>query len=90
MRPDQQQDQQLDDVLRRLPQHLYRFGELSGERREWMRRLIVESDLYFARPSCFNDPLDGAIPVRFKASMLAATSHWRKVARDNDEQTREC
>ena len=48
-----------------------------------MRRLLVESHLYFARPRCFNDPLDCAVPPKFKTSQLAADAHWRKVARRN-------
>jgi Protein of unknown function (DUF2971) len=52
-----------------MPSVLYHYsGLLSGDRLEWMRRLIVESIFYFAPPSEFNDPLDCRIPPTFDAT----------------------
>jgi hypothetical protein len=50
---------------------------------EWVRRLVVESELYFAKPSTFNDPLDCRIPARFEGSKLTVEQHWRGVAREH-------
>lgn len=74
-------DPSLDDLIRRIPPSLFKYSGLSGDRLEWMRRLIVDSELYFASPSSFNDPLDCRIPTRFEGSRLVVEQHWRGVAR---------
>jgi hypothetical protein len=65
------------EALGRMPPLLYHYSGLSGDRLEWMRKLIVESKLYFAPPSAFNDPLDCRIPPTFDASALAIEHFWR-------------
>ncbi|MCZ6561444.1 MAG: DUF2971 domain-containing protein [Deltaproteobacteria bacterium] len=70
-------------LLERIPPSLYKYSGLSGKRIEWMRRLIVDSELYFARPSAFNDPLDCRIPPSYDASTLSIKQHWRRVAKRN-------
>jgi hypothetical protein len=65
------------EELKRMPPLLYKYSKISGDRLEWMRKLIVESALYFAPPSAFNDPLDCRIPPTFDASSLAIESFWR-------------
>jgi hypothetical protein len=69
-----------DDVLHRIPNELYKFSALSESRLEWMRRLILESELYFPSPSSFNDPLECRISPSFEGSSLAIANYWRKVA----------
>ncbi len=61
-----------------LPATTYKFSGLSGQRHEWMRALIVDSKLYFAPPSSFNDPLDCRVPPSFQASKLKIETFWRK------------
>ena len=61
-----------------LPATTYKFSGLSGRRREWIRALIVDSKLYFAPPSSFNDPLDCRVPPSFQASKLTIETFWRK------------
>jgi hypothetical protein len=39
-------------------QFLYRYRHLIGQHREWTKKIIAESVLYFASPSTFNDPFD--------------------------------
>ena len=64
-------DPTLKEVIKRLPPYLHKFSGISGERLEWMRKLIVDSLLYFPQPSSFNDPLDCKIPPRFDASVIS-------------------
>lgn len=73
-------DSTVDALLKRIPSSLYRYSGLGGERLEWMRRLVVESELYFAAPSLFNDPLDFKIPTSFDAPGDVVEKHWRDLA----------
>jgi len=76
-------DAAISDLLKRIPPSLYKYSGLSGERIEWMRRLLVDSKLYFPPPSAFNDPLDSRIPPRYDASRLSIEQFWRGVVRRN-------
>jgi len=49
-----------------------------GPRMEWTRNLIVDSALFFARPSMFNDPLDCRIPPSFEADPADIERFWRE------------
>jgi hypothetical protein len=71
----------VNDLLERLPSQLYRYSSLSGKRLDWIRGLIVDSNLFFARPSTFNDPFDCRVPLSHDASRLKKEQHWRQVAR---------
>ncbi|PKG42620.1 DUF2971 domain-containing protein [Psychroflexus sp. MES1-P1E] len=46
----------------KLPQTLYKYRDWSNK---FHRKLISNQELYFAKPSDFNDPFDGNIPVRW-------------------------
>jgi hypothetical protein len=61
-----------------MPPVFYKYSGLSGDRLEWMRRLIVQSELYFAPPRAFNDPLDCRIAPNFNASSLVIEQFCRK------------
>src|SRR2546428_10732520 len=71
------------EPLTRMREILYKYSGTSGDRLGWMQKLIVESALYFAPPSAFNDPLDCRIPPTFDASSLTIEHYWRKVVRQN-------
>ena len=43
---------------------LYRYRDLEGPRAEWVRQIVVDSQIYFASPADFNDPFD--CRVRFR------------------------
>lgn len=43
---------------------LYRYRHLHGQHREWTKRILTDSVLYFANPSTFNDPFDGKVHFR--------------------------
>jgi len=64
-----------------LPTHLYRYSGISGERLDWIRKVILESELYFPSPAKFNDPFDCKIPVNYRATNLRARSYWTKVGK---------
>jgi len=46
----------------KLPKTLYKYRDWSNR---FHRRLISNQELYFAKPSDFNDPFDGNIPIRW-------------------------
>ena len=45
-------------------QFLHRYRNLNGRHREWTKRILTESVLYFAAPSAFNDPFDCKVHYR--------------------------
>jgi hypothetical protein len=63
----------------RLPKWLYRYQSVSGERMEWIRRLLIDSNLYFTPSRAFNDPLDCRISSDFNSSRLRAEQYWRRM-----------
>lgn len=69
-----------------MPEALYKYSGLSGRRLGWMQDLIVESKLYFAKPSSFNDPLDCRIPPSYDASALVIEQYWRGFVKQNHPQ----
>jgi hypothetical protein len=50
--------------MTKVPEHLYRYRHLQGEHREYTRRILTDSILYFASPSSFNDPFDCKVHFR--------------------------
>jgi hypothetical protein len=76
-------DPGISELENRIPQSLFKYSGLSGERLEWMRKLIVDSELYFTPPSKFNDPLDCRISPRFDASSLVIQQFWRHYAKQH-------
>jgi hypothetical protein len=75
-------DSTLSETLSRMPEQLYRYCGVAGDRRQWLRQLLVESRLYFASVGEFNDPFDSKIPVNFQASRLELDTYWRRVAKE--------
>jgi hypothetical protein len=73
-------DSSVDALLKRIPSSLYRYSGLGGDRLEWTRRLVVDSEWYFAAPSLFNDPLDFKIATSFDAPGDVVEKHWRDLA----------
>jgi hypothetical protein len=66
-------------LLQRLPRPLYRYYQITEEkRRDWLRDLIVNERLFFSRPSGFNDPLDCKVPIDFAAPADKMLEHWRR------------
>ena len=51
------------------PKVLYRYRHLQGDHREWTKRIITDSVLYFSSPSSFNDPFD--CKIHYQSSLSA-------------------
>jgi hypothetical protein len=51
---------------------------LDGVRRGWAKKLIVASQLFFAKPGMFNDPLDSRIPPSFEGEAEGIKRFWRE------------
>jgi hypothetical protein len=51
-----------------IPSRLYKYRSLTGESRERTRRAIVDTEVYFARRTQFNDPFDCRLNVRGELS----------------------
>lgn len=79
----QSDEAKLKEMVSGLPEYLYRYSDLDGRKKEWMREVIVDSKLYFAQPSAFNDPLDCKTPPTFNASKRKIQSHWRNYVQTN-------
>lgn len=50
--------------------YLYRYRDFVGERSDWVRQIIVYSQIYFSSPNRFNDPFD--CQARFQVSNASA------------------
>lgn len=82
---DLKDDRAIRDSLKRLPSSLYKYSGVGEQRLEWLRRLVVDSELYFERPGNFNDPLDCRIPPSFEATRDVVERHWKRVAKEQAE-----
>lgn len=47
---------------------LYRYRDLVGARAEWVRQIVVDSQIFFASPANINDPFDCRIRFRMDGS----------------------
>ena len=73
---------QASSASKSVPRVLYRYAGASEVRLQWIRRLLIASELYFTSPRTFNDPFDcRGVSIEFAASPLKARQHWRKEAR---------
>ena len=62
-------DQRVRSLGERLPYTLYKYMRVDDEQRlEWLRRLLVDGELYFASSAELNDPFECAIAPSFAAS----------------------
>ena len=82
------EDSTLSETLARMPEQLYRYYGVAGDRRKWLRQLLVESKLYFASVGEFNDPFDSKMPVSFQASRLELDTYWRRFAKEAEPNAR--
>ena len=51
-------------------QFLHRYRNLNGRHREWTKRILTESVLYFAAPSAFNDPFDCSLDEETRLTFI--------------------
>jgi len=71
----------IQNFVGKIPPYLYQYRSLEGERKVWIKDLITKSNLYFSKPSQFNDPLDCRISLDFTGTNLGIESYWRKYVR---------
>lgn len=55
------------NIISEDPKVLYRYRHLQGDHREWTKRIITDSVIYFASPLSFNDPFD--CKVHYQSSL---------------------
>jgi hypothetical protein len=55
-------------AMDKCPTHFYRYRSLSAGAAEYVERTICHNELYFAKPSSFNDPFDCRPSFLFEAS----------------------
>lgn len=67
-------------TLKDTPPKLYRYCGVRSGRIDWIKRYLLNSELYFSSMTSLNDPLDCRIPVSFDASPEIAEEYWRKIA----------
>ena len=75
-------DEAFDSLMRRMPSKLYKYSGVSGPRLDWVRRLLLDSELYFPPPKTFNDPLDCRISFHYDSSALRIEQYWRHFVRE--------
>ena len=62
-------DQRVQSLAERLPDTFYKYMRVDDEQRlEWLRRLLVDGELYFASSAELNDPFECAIAPSYDAS----------------------
>ena len=72
-------DKYFESLFARMPESLYKYVSLSEpESFKRLNTLLLESKLYFAPSSAFNDPLDCRIPLQFDGTSLAIGQFWRR------------
>jgi hypothetical protein len=54
----------IEQMMTSDPKVLYRYRHLQGKHREWTRRILTDSILYFAKPSELDDPFDCRVQFR--------------------------
>jgi hypothetical protein len=62
-----------------MPDYLYKYMSLEGERFEWFRGIVVDGSIYFPRFSELNDPLEGEVQADFSATPEEIRSYWKRV-----------
>ena len=68
-------------MINEEPNFLYRYRHLHGEHREWTKRILTKSLLYFASPSTFNDPFDCRVHFRSAVSPKALKIKYSELLR---------
>jgi len=61
---------------------LYHFRHLDGEHREWTKKILTDSILYFSSPSEFNDPYDCKVHYCNRLSIAQLKEHYYTVMKE--------
>jgi len=73
-----------------IPEVLYKYRDLSGQNRDYVRQTIVENKVWFSSRVDFNDPFDCKVHTHFTGSTRTWKRHlreWQK--RDRPELNRQ-
>jgi hypothetical protein len=62
-----------------IPEVLYKYRDLSGSNRDYIRQTIVENKVWFSSPEDFNDPFDCKVHASFSGSRKAWERHMREL-----------
>src|SRR3972149_3744990 len=60
----------------------YRYRDLVGPRSEWIKQIVVDSQVYFASPADFNDPFDCRVRFRTDGSLDALRQNLNQLLRE--------
>ena len=71
------------------PTHFYRYRSLSNGAMEFVRKTLLEDQLFFSAPSTFNDPFDCYPSFEFAATNEEIASYYAGVIRRNSTQLTE-
>ncbi len=75
--------------MEQIPRHFYRYRSLAGNASEYVRKTIQENEIYFAKPSSFNDPFDCCPTFDFNASDNEIIDYFVHILRRNSPQLSE-
>ncbi len=73
-------DSIITETLKRMPPKLYKYCGVLNGRIDWIKKYLLDSELYFSPMTSFNDPLDCRIPMSFDVSPEKAEEYWKKIA----------
>lgn len=65
--------------MNECPTHFYRYRSLADDNAVYAERTVCHSELYFPRPSSFNDPFDCRPCFSFEASKKERDSYYRRL-----------
>ena len=71
------------------PHFLYRYRSLANGTDEFVKRTLLENELFFAAPASFNDPFDCCPAFDFTATVTEMVNYYKGVLRKHDPQISE-
>jgi Protein of unknown function (DUF2971) len=61
---------------RESPEYLYQYRPITGEKFGYLKRLLLNNELYLGSSARFNDPFDSKIDIDFSGARL---QDWRRI-----------
>jgi Protein of unknown function (DUF2971) len=66
-----------------VPEKLYRYQPLrSPEMMDWLKKSVLENQIYFSSPSSFNDPFDCKVPISVQGTVEQQRSYIEPIVRE--------
>ena len=69
-----------------MPDFLYKYRRVEGKDLEFLERMLLGGEIYFADPATFNDPFDLAIDPSYDAPPEVQEDYWYGDLLDNNPQ----